>query len=188
MSAETPPGDDGARSPQRLSALTLDEQSIGRTHANIEHEREVAIFDILEENSFALTGEAGGVGGSEGGGSALTGPYRLELGLQDDRLRFRVSQDPGEGSDASGGDGAAPLDHMVPLAPLRRIVKDYFLVCESYYEAIKTSPPSQIQLIDEREVDNSEEQSLIEASEEIRSRKLQQETERWLMQLRDEAF
>ncbi|MBI1649132.1 UPF0262 family protein [Hyphomicrobium sulfonivorans] len=109
----------------RLVAITLDEKSIATSNSNIEHEREVAIFDILEGNSFALEGRD-------------EGPYKLNLALMDDRLVFVVS---------SEGDEVL-ITHMLSLTPLKRIMKDYFLVCESYYEAIRTAPPSRIQAID----------------------------------------
>ncbi len=109
----------------RLVAVTLDEGSIGRTNAEVEHEREVAIFDLLERNAFALEGHDGG-------------PYTLHLSLADNRLVFIVSDTE-----------RAPIQHvMLSLSPFRRLVKDYFLVCESYYQAIKTQPASKIEAID----------------------------------------
>jgi uncharacterized protein (UPF0262 family) len=109
----------------RLVEVTLDQGSIGRNHADVEHEREVAIFDLLESNSFALEGHEGG-------------PYTLHLSLADSRLVLTV-----------GDTERAPIIHvMLSLSPLRRLVKDYFLICESYYQAIKTAPPSRIEAID----------------------------------------
>jgi uncharacterized protein (UPF0262 family) len=118
-----PPVDPNSKA--RLVAINLDEASIGRANANIEHEREVAIFDILESNKFELEGREGG-------------PYVLNLGLVEDRLVFAVTQ---EGS----GD---TFTVALSLTPLRRVIKDYFIVCESYYQAIRTAPPSRIQSID----------------------------------------
>ena len=92
----------------------------------VEHERAVAIFDLIEENSFRPIGDEAG------------GPYRLKLSLADSRLVFAVSRE----------DGEAVVAHILSLTPLRRVVKDYFLVCESYYEAIRISTPSQIEAID----------------------------------------
>lgn len=109
----------------RLIAITLDERSTATSNANIEHEREVAIFDILEGNSFTLDGRD-------------DGPYTLNLGLVEDRLVFIVGNEAGQ----------TLITHMLSLTPLKRIMKDYFLVCESYYEAIRTAPPSRIQAID----------------------------------------
>jgi uncharacterized protein (UPF0262 family) len=109
----------------RLIEVTLDSGSIGRNSADVDHEREVAIFDLLERNSFALEGQDGG-------------PYSLHLSLADNRLVFTV-----------GDAGRAPIVHvMLSLSPFRRLVKDYFLMCESYYQAIKTAPPSRIEAID----------------------------------------
>ncbi len=110
----------------RLIEVTLDEASLGRDNAEVEHERAVAIFDLLEKNNFALAGHA------------ENGPYTLRLSFADNRLVFSVA-------DADH----APLQHvMLSLSPFRRIVKDYFLICDSYYAAIKTQPASKIEAID----------------------------------------
>ncbi len=110
----------------RLVEVTLDEGSIGRNSTDVEHEREVAIFDLLERNTFALEGQENG------------GPYTLHLSLADNRLVFTV-----------GDTNRNPIVHvMLSLSPFRRLVKDYFLMCESYYQAIKTAPPSRIEAID----------------------------------------
>ena len=109
----------------RLIEVMLDQASIGRNNAEVEHEREVAIFDLLEKNSFALEGHDGG-------------PYTLNLSLVDNRLVFTV-----------GDTDRAPIQHvMLSLSPFRRLVKDYFLICESYYAAIKKLGPSQIEALD----------------------------------------
>ena len=109
----------------RLSAVTLDEASIGRSSADIEHERAVAIYDLIEQNAFAPIGHGGG-------------PYALQLGIAENRLVFDVRL----------ADGTPVIAHMLSLTPFRRIVKDYFLICDSYYKAIRTSTPSQIEAID----------------------------------------
>ena len=119
------PGSDDSR---RLAALTLDQASIRRSNPNIEHEREVAIYDILDGNYFAVEGRD-------------DGPYALRLGMAEDRLVLHIA------SEGSTGDGN-PVTYMLSLSPFRRIIKDYFLVCESYYQAIRTAPPSRIQAID----------------------------------------
>jgi uncharacterized protein (UPF0262 family) len=119
--ADTPAEDSNCR----LVAITLDEKSTATSNLNIEHEREVAIFDILEGNSFALEGREGG-------------PYKLDLSIIEDRLVLAVATESDE----------ELITHMLSLTPLKRIMKDYFLVCESYYEAIRTAPPSHIQAID----------------------------------------
>jgi uncharacterized protein (UPF0262 family) len=114
-----------AVSKSRLITITLDEKSTSTANPNIEHEREVAIFDILEGNSFALDGRD-------------DGPYALHLGVVEDRLVFTVGDEAGK----------TLITHMLSLTPLKRIMKDYFLICESYYEAIRSAPPSRIQAID----------------------------------------
>ena len=109
----------------RLIDVELDE-SIGRSTPDVEHERAVAIFDLIEENSFQPVNDDG------------TGPYRLRLSLADSKLVFAVSR--------AGGD--AVVTHILSLTPFRRIVKDYYLICESYYDAIRSSTPSHIEAID----------------------------------------
>jgi uncharacterized protein (UPF0262 family) len=110
---------------KRLVKVTLDEESIGRSSREVEHERAVAIYDLLEENAFCPVGHDGG-------------PYALHLAITGNRLVFDVRLD----------DGTPVVAHHLSLSPLRRIVKDYFLICESYYQAIRTSSPSQIEAID----------------------------------------
>jgi uncharacterized protein (UPF0262 family) len=117
--AESPPA------PQRLIKITLDESSIGRSSPDIEHERAVAIYDLLEDNSFAPVDHGGG-------------PYMLLLSITENRLVFDIRQE----------DGAPVMAHLLSLTPLRRIVKDYFMICDSYYKAIRTATPSQIEAID----------------------------------------
>ena len=108
----------------RLIDVELDE-SIGRSTPDVEHERAVAIFDLIEENSFHPVGDEGG-------------PYRLRLSIVDSRLIFSIARE----------DGAQVVTHILSLTPLRRIVKDYYMICESYYEAIRSATPSQIEAID----------------------------------------
>jgi uncharacterized protein (UPF0262 family) len=110
---------------QRLVKVTLDEGSIGRSSPDIEHERAVAIYDLLEDNSFTPVDHDGG-------------PYALHLSIAENRLVFDIRQE----------DGSPVMAHLLSLTPLRRIVKDYFLICDSYYKAIRTSTPSQIEAID----------------------------------------
>ena len=118
-----PPVDPNSNS--RLVAINLDESSIGRGNASIEQEREVAIFDILESNKFELEGRD-------------DGPYVLNLAIVEDRLVFAVRQETGN----------EEFTVVLSLTPLRRIMKDYFIVCESYHQAIRAAPPSRIQAID----------------------------------------
>ena len=110
---------------RRLVGVTIDETSIGTSSPDIEHEREVAVYDLLEHNEFALSGQ-------------FEGPYRLTLSIVEKRLVFQIDG-------AETGEQAA---FVLSLTPFRRIIKDYFLVCESYYQAIKTAAPSQIEAID----------------------------------------
>ncbi len=121
MSEERQGGSDG----RKLINVSLDERSVVRRSADIEHERAVAIFDLLEQNHFHLLGDE-------------AGPYVLHLSVEEGRLLFDIRNEADE-----------PLEKVaLSLTPLRRIVKDYFTVCESYFEAIKTAPPSQIEALD----------------------------------------
>ena len=109
----------------RLIEVTLDEASIGRNNAEVEHEREVAIFDLLEQNRFALQDHD-------------AGPYTLRLSLADNRLVFTV-----------GDEAREPIQHvMLSLSPFRRVLKDYRMICESYNEAIRHATPNQIEALD----------------------------------------
>ena len=110
---------------QRLVAVTLDEASIGRSGPDIEHERAVAIYDLLEDNVFAPNDDE-------------NGPYTLHLSISDNRLVF----------DIRTGDGTPVMAHLLSLSPFRRIVKDYFMICDSYYDAIRTATPDRIEAID----------------------------------------
>ena len=118
--------DEQEASPDRLVHVEIDEASIGRSSPDIDHERQVAIYDLIEQNSFTLIGHE-------------RGPYALYLSVVERRLvldvRAAVSGDP-------------VMAHMLALAPLRRIVRDYHMICDSYYEAIKTASPRQIEAID----------------------------------------
>ena len=110
----------------RLIEINLDEKSLAaRLNTGARHDREVAIYDLLDENSFTLNDRD-------------EGPYKLTLGRIDDRLVFDVASEQ----------DVQLVTHVLSFSPLRRIMKDYFLVCDSYYEAIKSAPPSKIQTID----------------------------------------
>ncbi len=109
----------------RLIAITLDESSIERGSPDVEHERAVAVYDLLEENHFEPVGVA-------------EGPYRLVLSIQENRLVFTIQAE----------DGAHIVAHMLSLTPLRKVVKDYFLICDSYFNAIRRATASQIEAID----------------------------------------
>jgi uncharacterized protein (UPF0262 family) len=109
----------------RLSDVKLDEASLSAASANAEHERRIAMFDLVEAATFGVPG-------------ADAGPYALALSLEDARLVFQVA----------GADGAEVCVHQVSLSPLRRLIKDYFLICDSYYAAIRDASPMQIEAID----------------------------------------
>ena len=110
---------------RRLVSVTLDEASIGRANPDVEHERAVAIYDLLEQNTFAPVGHDGG-------------PYALHLSINSNRLVFDIRLE----------DGTPVMAHLFSLTPLRRIVKDYYLICDSYYQAIRTATPYKIEAID----------------------------------------
>ncbi|MFN3353195.1 MAG: UPF0262 family protein [Brevundimonas sp.] len=107
----------------RLSAIELGQATQPSPPAQIEHERRVAIFDLVEKNHFAPVG---------GGG----GPYALKLSLQDSRLVFDIT-----------GPGFGKL-HALSLTPFKAVVRDYIAICDSYYEALRGSSPSQIEAVD----------------------------------------
>jgi uncharacterized protein (UPF0262 family) len=109
----------------RIAGITLDEHTVVRRSPDIEHERAVAIFDLLEENRFAPA-------------SGLDGPFHLHLAIEENRLSVDVR---------SVANGASETI-VLPLAPFRGIVRDYFMVCESYYQAIRRSSLAQIEAID----------------------------------------
>ena len=118
-----PPRDEDANN--RIVAVTLDEESIGRSGPDIEHERAIAIYDLIEENLFAPEGASGG-------------PFTLHIGITGNRLMFDIRK---EG-------GAPVVVHLLSLTPFRGIVKDYFMICDSYYQAIRTATPDKIEAID----------------------------------------
>ncbi|HUE64778.1 MAG TPA: UPF0262 family protein [Rhizomicrobium sp.] len=109
----------------RLSAITLDEHSVVQRSRAIEQEREVAIYDLLEANMFKPEGSPGG-------------PYRLTLGVEEARLALDIALE----------DGTPHSKVLLSLAPLRKTVKDYFLVCDNYHKAIRNAPPHQIEALD----------------------------------------
>jgi len=114
-----------ARGEWRIADITLDEHTVVRRSPDIEDERTVAILDLLKENHFAPA-------------SGLEGPFHLHLAIEENRLNIDVR------SAASG----ARETNLLPLAPFRAIVRDYFIICESYYQAIRRSNLTQIEAID----------------------------------------
>jgi uncharacterized protein (UPF0262 family) len=112
---------------QYIAKIELDEKTVVRRNADIEHERKVAIFDILDGNTFTVNGFEN------------DGPYSLHLSIQDNRLIFDIR---------SEDDQTELVRIPLPVISFRRIIKDYFHVCETYFEAIKTASPSKIEAID----------------------------------------
>ena len=113
--------DDGCR----LVAVDLDQKSIIRWSPEVEHERNVAIFDLLEANRFRLI-------------DGFPGPYRMVLSLRETNLIMDLRQEGGEVS----------TEVVLAVRPFRRVIKDYFLICDSYFQAIKGATPSRIEAID----------------------------------------
>jgi uncharacterized protein (UPF0262 family) len=107
----------------RLASVDLDAASLGPATAEMEHERRVAIFDLVEKNHFAPAGASGG-------------PYALKLSTQDGRLVL----------DVSGPDYARV--HGLSLTPLKGVIRDYARICDSYYEALRGTSPQQIEAVD----------------------------------------
>ncbi len=109
----------------RLVDVQLDPNSLAVANPDVEHERRVAIFDLLEDNEFEI------IDGDEG-------PYILNLSVQEGRLLFDVKHE----------NGANLKVFILSLSPLRRIIRDYLMICESYHHAIRNSTPSQIEAVD----------------------------------------
>jgi uncharacterized protein (UPF0262 family) len=125
----------------RIASIEIDERSLAPAGPDADHERKVAIFDILEGNKFKMVGHDGG-------------PYNVVLSLADNRLVFEVAET----------DGTPVRKLMLSLTTLRRVIKDYFMICDSYYDAIRNSTPSQIEAIDmgRRGLHNEGSQLLVE--------------------------
>jgi uncharacterized protein (UPF0262 family) len=116
--------------PHSIAEVTLDEKTLVYSRPEVEHERAAAIFDLLEENAFRPLDWPD------------EGPYALHLGISEGRLILDVRHV------GLPRDTAETLRLLLPLNSFRSIVRDYFLVCESYFDAIKTASPSQIEAID----------------------------------------
>jgi uncharacterized protein (UPF0262 family) len=114
----------GADEKRRLVAVTLDEASIGRGNPDQEHERAIAIYDIVEANSFSIADREG--------------PYALHLSLLEQKLCFDIRTASGE----------PVMTHVLSLTPFRRVIRDYDMICDSYYRAIRSAAPAQIEAID----------------------------------------
>ena len=113
-----------------ISQIEIDDRNLPPPTPEIEQERKVAMFDLLEENTFALPKRDDRL--------VPEGPYKVDLSIRDKRLVFDVTTE--------GGDKAA--EFHLSLSPFRQVVKDYWAICESYYDAVKSLPPSQIETID----------------------------------------
>lgn len=114
----------------RIIDIVLDDSGLPAPTPEIDQERRVAMFDLLEDNSFAIP--------QRDGRDVPDGPYRLELSIRERRLVFDIQTEDAK---------AAGAFHLA-LGPFRQVVKDYFQICESYFDAVKTLPPSQIETID----------------------------------------
>ncbi|MGH6951319.1 MAG: UPF0262 family protein [Vitreimonas sp.] len=112
-------------SSDRLIDVRLDEASLAPASPNAEHERRIALFDLKETNSFAVVGQS-------------RGPYVLTLALSEGRLAFDVADEQGE----------RVCLQQLALSGLRKLIKDYTLICDSYHDAIRTASPSRIEAID----------------------------------------
>ena len=110
----------------RITHIDIDDSALPPPTPEIEQERRVAVFDLLEENSFALDG------------NDEAGPFHLGLAIREKRLVFDIASESGEKA----------AEFHLSLGPFRQVVKDYFQICESYFEAVKRLPPSQIEAID----------------------------------------
>ena len=110
--------------------IEIDDANLPPPTPEIEQERKVAMFDILEDNSFKLPDRVDK--------AYPSGPYRLGLAIREKRLVFDVETE---------GQQKAAEFHL-SLSPFRQVVKDYWAICESYYDAVKNMPPSQIETID----------------------------------------
>ena len=114
----------------RITHIALDDANLPPPTPEIEQERKVAIFDLLEDNSFTLP--------ARDGRDPAPGPFKLGLSIREKRLVFDVTSEADE----------PVAQFLLSLGPFRQVVKDYFSICESYFEAVKTMPPSQIETID----------------------------------------
>ena len=114
----------------RLIRIDIDDSALPPATPEMEQERKVAIFDLIEDNSFAVPGREGQ--------PAPQGPFRLDLGIRERRLVFDLT--------AEQGDKVA--EFHLSLGPLRQVTKDYFQICQSHFDAVKRLPPAQIEAID----------------------------------------
>jgi uncharacterized protein (UPF0262 family) len=111
------------RALHRLQSIEIDEESLSAASRDQDQERQVAIFDLLEDNYFKPTGAEGG-------------PYDLKIALIENRLAMHITGP------------ALDQTHLLSLSPFRGVIRDYFMICESYYAAIRNSTPTQIEALD----------------------------------------
>ena len=111
------------RAPHRLQTISLDEESLGAASRDQEQERQIAIFDLIEDNYFQPEGATGG-------------PYDLTIALAENRLALHIVGP------------ALDVTHLLSLSPFRGVIRDYFMICESYYQAIRNATPAQIEALD----------------------------------------
>ena len=110
---------------ERIAAITLDQHSMSHRNKQVEHERNVALTDLLHDNSFSLVGQE-------------CGPYTVALRVEENRLIFEIT---GQGQQS-------PQRISLPVGPLKSTIRDYFLICESYYAALKDAKPHKLEAID----------------------------------------
>ncbi|HRD47610.1 MAG TPA: UPF0262 family protein [Caulobacter sp.] len=113
------------RTLHRLQSIEIDEDSLAAASRDQEQERQIAIFDLLEDNYFQPEG-------------AAAGPYDLKIALIENRLALHIV----------GADGGFDQTHLLSLSPFRGVIRDYFMICESYYQAIRNATPAQIEALD----------------------------------------
>ena len=121
---------DASDGPDRLIEVTLDDSGLAPPTPEVEQERRVAIFDLIEENRFALP--------PRDGRPVPPGPYHLHLAIRERRLVFELT----------AADGEKAGEFHLSLSPFNQVVKDYFQICEAYFDAVKRLPPAQIEAID----------------------------------------
>ena len=109
----------------RLKEVVIDEAGLAAATPDIAHERRIAVFDLCEKSDFAVPG-------------AAEGPYALTIGIREGRMALNVK----------AADGAEAANHQLSLTPLRRLMRDYFKICDSYNAALRDATPSQIEAID----------------------------------------
>lgn len=114
----------------RLSKIEIDDSAIPPATPEMEQERRVAIFDLIEDNSFVVPGRDGH--------EVPAGPYVLDLAIREGRLVFDVTTEAAD----------KVAEFHLSLGPFRQVTKDYFQICESYFDAVKKLPPAQIEAID----------------------------------------